>query len=350
MKKIPSDPNPLLSVTTDRSKITSISVDWEYNRQLQPWFDARQNYVNWQCRLLVYNSASAIGKQWSCKMLWETHTAKKFPSSDDWFFFFFQVNLRQTSHTCHMNTGDRWHLKINTRVLLFGSYDSKTSHDCFCLYKARNLSSLDSSINRLKAAGCCTVAHIFHASSPLISLEINLNVCTCVFRWLMHWIINAFLFDSVKVAALTCPKQNIGQILRSRTTLPPSCRGSVRRRRPPGPPPACPAPHRAGPACRTSTGTSRQVKEESTGSISQREGQHKCSPVPSHSTLSLRSAMLHRAISKALSAPLWIRVPSPQQQMCVGRGGVKLMVFSPPSLSLSPQWTTFTHSTMKSHQ
>lgn len=139
----------------------------------------------------------------------------------------------------------------------------------------------------------------------------------------------------MKVAALTCPKQNIGQILRSRTTLPPSCRGSVRRRRPPGPPPACPAPHRAGPACRTSTGTSRQVKEESTGSISQREGQHKCSPVPSHSTLSLRSAMLHRAISKALSAPLWIRVPSPQQQMCVGRGGVKLMVFSPPSLSLS---------------
>lgn len=311
-------------------------------------FDARQNYIDLQCRLLVYSSVAAIGKQWSCKMLWETHTTK---NPQLWFFLFFFPKLtfsKQVKHATWIQKElDRWHFKINTHVLLFGSYDSKNSHDCFCLYKARNLSSLDSSINRLKAAGFYTVAHIFHANSPLISLEINLNVCTCVLRWLMHWKINAFLCESVKVVALTCPKQNIGQILRSRTTLPPFCHVSVRHRRPPGPPPACPAPHQAGPACRTSTGSSPQVKEKSTGSINQREGQHKNSPVPSHSTLSMRSAMLRRAISKALSAPLWIRVPSPQQQMCAGRGGVKLMVFLPP---LSPRWATLIHSTMKSHQ
>lgn len=65
-------------------------------------------------------------------------------------------------------------------------------------------------------------------------------------------------FCKLKVAALTCPKQNIGQILRSRTTLPPSCHESVLRRRPPGLPPACPVPHRAGPAC-NSSGTSPQA-------------------------------------------------------------------------------------------
>lgn len=113
-----------------------------------------------------------------------------------------------------------------------------------------------------------------------------INVFGDDFKWCLSWGISdeSYSKNRVKVVTLTCPKQSTGQILHSRTTLLPSSHGSDLHCRPPAAPPACPVPHRAGPAC-TSTGTSPQVKTKQ--QLNRTEGKHQCSPLGVFRPLSL---------------------------------------------------------------